>query len=137
MKASELVFICFKRRSLNHLDSLLLLNMAVINILGIYSLATDQLTPSASSASTLTSVFALQYILIWLHMIVYLWKGSKVRESCLGRWRGHGPRLEEPFIGLRDRAEVDSTILQDRDPESDIERSGNSTLYVLITDDPN
>ena len=105
----------YKRRSLNYLDSLLLLNMAIINILGIYSLATDQLTPSASSTSTLTSVFILQYILIWLpiaYMIVYLCKVSKFGKSCVIR---------------------DSTVLEDNNPESKIERS---TLYVMIDDDP-
>ncbi|KAL5502010.1 hypothetical protein EMCRGX_G008703 [Ephydatia muelleri] len=61
----------YKMHSLNFLDSLLLLNMAVINILGIYSLATDQLTPSASSSSTLTSVFAIQLREDLLSHLVY------------------------------------------------------------------
>ena len=121
----------YKKHSLNLLDSLLLLNMAIINILGIYSLATDQLTPSMLSTSMLTSVFAIQYVLIWLPVVyvtVYWCWGSKVAWYCTHRSRGQVPQREGS-------AEVSTSVVEGRDRESEVERLETSTLYVLIDDD--
>ncbi|KAL5502160.1 hypothetical protein EMCRGX_G008884 [Ephydatia muelleri] len=125
----------YKMHSLNFLDSLLLLNMAVINILGIYSLATDQLTPSASSSSTLTSVFAIQYVLIWLpvvYVMVYLCRRSKIARDFVHRSRGHFHLKEASTMELRGRTKLSASAVEGRDRESEVERSDTSTLYVLI-----
>eukprot|EP00731_Ephydatia_muelleri_P005989 Em0003g237a len=125
----------YKMHSLNFLDSLLLLNMAVINILGIYSLATDQLTPSASSSSTLTSVFAIQYVLIWLpvvYVMVYLCRRSKIARDFVHRSRGHFHLKEASAMELRGHTKLSASAVEGRDRESEVERSDTSTLYVLI-----
>lgn len=128
----------YKRWSLNYLDSLLLFNMAIINVLGMYSLATDQITSSQSTSVTLTSVFAVQYVLIWLPIVyttVYLCCRTRFVRSCVRLPSERSPLKEEAPVPLKVQKEVKTTRLEERDPESEVERSGSSTLYVLINDD--
>eukprot|EP00731_Ephydatia_muelleri_P005982 Em0003g230a len=122
----------YKMHSLNFLDSLLLLNMAVINILGIYSLATDQLTPIV--------VFRADVCL--RHPVCPHMAAGRIRDGvpvsaikdckCIARSRGHFHLKEASAMELRGRTKLCDSAVEGRDRESEVEHSDTSTLYVLI-----